>query len=280
MVIPQWIILAILAGTASNFFGFVSRFALKDDGDPNAWAFLFEFVKLVVFAFLLLFDFSIKWEFQTFHLLFWVGFTEFISVYLYMQMHKYSHLSISTIISRTRMIWIPVIAFLFFGEHLKLTEYLGIAILFAGLSIVVAPHKLFTDKGAIHANLAAFMIAINIITFKLALPYASNSVILVAFCLPSVILFPPLMKNAATRIIKEARKNFLFKMAGISANIISSYLFIWALHSGEVSKVNAIYQSMMIFSVLAGIMILKERQDILRKLLGTAVTIIGVILLT
>ena len=98
-MIPQWVMLAVLAGIASNFFGFVSRYALKDDGDSNAWAFLFEFIRLIVFLIFIFFDFSLKFEFQTFNLLFWVGFTEFISVYLYMQMHKYSHLSISTIIS-------------------------------------------------------------------------------------------------------------------------------------------------------------------------------------
>lgn len=276
----NWIALAVLAGLASNFFSFVSRVALKDDGDANAWAFLFEAIRLIIFLGLMVFDFSLKVEFQTFNLLFWVGFTEFLSVYLYMQMHKYSHLSISTIISRTRLIWIPVIAFIFFGEHLKMVEYLGIAILFAGLSVVIAPHKLFLDKGAIYANLAAFMIAINTILFKLAFPYASNSVILAAFCLPSVILFPLFMKNSVKRIIREGKKNFTFKMAGIFANIISSYLFIWALHFGEVSKVNAVYQSMLIFGVLAGIIFLKERENIFKKLLGSAMTVIGVILLT
>lgn len=181
-MIPSWIILAALGGIASNFFNFVSRFALKDEGDSTAWAFFFEFTRLIIFIFLIFFDFSLKFEFKSFHLLFWVGFTEFISVYLYMKMHMYSHLSISTIISRTRLIWIPAIAFLFLGEHLKSVEYLGIIVLFVGLSIVVSPNKLFIDKGAIYANLAAFMIAINTILFKLAFPYASNSLILVAFC--------------------------------------------------------------------------------------------------
>lgn len=279
-MISEWVILAILAGFASNFFNFVNRFALKDDGDPTAWAFFFEFVRLIVFAAFLFFDFSLKLELKTFILLFFVGFTEFISVYLYMQMHKFSHLSISTIISRTRLVWIPIIAFLFFAEKLKISEYLGIVILFTGLSIVVAPHKLFIDKGAIYANLAAIAIAINTILFKQSIPYASNSAILVAFCLPSVIFFPILMKNAKSRIINEAKKHTSLKLAGIFGNIISTYLFLWALHTGEVSKVNAIYQGMLIVSVLAGIIILKERQDILRKLLGSVVTIIGVILLT
>jgi len=40
------------------------------------------------------------------------------------------------------------------------------------------------------------------------------------------------------------------------------------------------YQGMMVLSVLGGIILLKERKDILKKLVGTAVTIVGVILLT
>lgn len=279
-MLPQWVVLAILAGLASNFFNFINRYVLKEEGDPTAWAFFFEFVRLIVFTIVLFFDFSIKLEFKSFILLFLVGFTEFVSVYLYMQMHKFSHLSISTIISRTRLIWIPIIAFLFFAEKLKLSEYLGIAILFLGLSIVVSPHKLFVDKGAVYANLAAFVIAINTIMFKLSIPYASNSLILVAFCLPSVIFFPLLMKNAKKRILGEARKNFPIKLAGILGSVVSSYLLVWALHSGDVSRVNAIYQGMLIVSVLAGIIILKERKNLLRKLLGSVVTIIGVILLT
>ena len=194
-------------------------------------------------------------------------------------MHKFSHLSISTIISRTRLIWIPIIVFVVFAEKLKLTEYLGIAVLFLGLSIVVSPHKLFIDKGAIYANLAAFAIAINTIIFKLAIPYASSSLILVAFSLPSVILFPILMKNAKKRIFTESKKNLPIKLIRIFGNVASSYLLVWALQGGDVSRVNAIYQGMLIFSVLAGIIVLKERKDILRKLLGTAVTIIGVVLL-
>lgn len=74
--------------------------------------------------------------------------------------------------------------------------------------------------------------------------------------------------------------NFFLKIAGILGNIVSSYLLLLALRGGEVSKVNAVYQGMLIFSVLAGIIILKERQDIFKKLLGSIITLTGVILLT
>lgn len=209
-----------------------------------------------------------------------VGITEFISVYLYMKMHQYSQLSISTILSRTRLIWIPIIAYLFIGENLKPSEYFGILLLFAGVSVTVAPHKFFIDKGAIYANLAAFVIAINVILLKLVTPYASPSVILFSYSLPSVILFPLLMKNPKKRLLASSKKKLLPKIVATLASMGASYFLILALKTGDVSKVNAIYQGMMVTGVLAGIILLKEKEDIAKKIVGTAVTLAGVFLLT
>src|SRR5258708_36226215 len=102
-----------------------------------------------------------------------MGATEFVSVYFYMKMHAYSHLSVSTILSRTRLIWIPLIAFFFIGEHLKITTYIGIIILFIGLIIATAPKKLQFDKGQTYAYLAAFIIAINTVQLKTNTHFAS-----------------------------------------------------------------------------------------------------------
>lgn len=278
MLITNWIILAALAGIFSNVFNFFSRLFLKDDGDATSWAWTFETIRLVIFVFLAIFDFKLQFNLNNFLILLAVGLSEFISVYLYMKMHQYYHLSISTIISRTRLVWIPVIALIFLGERLTNLEYLGIFLLFAGLSIVVAPNKLFVDKGAIYANLAAFVIAINTIFQKQATPFASISLIMVAMSLPSVILFPIFMKNAKKRLINT--QQLFLKILAVLANVFSSILFLMALKLGDVSKANAVYQSMMILGVIAGIIFLNERKDIFKKLLGSIVTIIGVILLT
>lgn len=177
MLIPTWAILAIVAGIFSNILNFFSRFILKEGGDSTVWAWTFEFLRFAFFLPFVFFDYHLTLSFKAITILLFVGLTEFISVYLYMKMHKYSHLSISSILSRTRLIWVPVIAFLFFGERLTGLEYVGIALLFLGLSVVVAPHKLFVDKGAIYANAAAFIIAINTILLKQATPFASTPVI-------------------------------------------------------------------------------------------------------
>lgn len=278
-MIPQWVLLTIFAGLASNGYNFLNRFVLKEKGDATSWAWFFETTRLLVFVFLAFFDFRLEFTLHSFILLLLLGLTEFISIFLYMKMHAHAHLSISTILSRTRLIWIPILVFLFLHQTLKPLEYLGIAILFIGISIVVAPHKFFIDKGAMFANGAAFFIAINTIILKLLVPYASSSVIMIAMCLPSALLFPLFMRNPKKRLIVSMKEHFWWKIVAIAISVLGSYLLIFALQTGDVSKVNAIYQSMMVFAVLGGIIFLKEREDILKKCIGVALTIIGAILL-
>ena len=209
-----------------------------------------------------------------------MGLTDGIAAYWYMKMHENTHLSISSILSRTRLIWVPILAFFLIHENLKLTEYLGIIILFAGLCIVVSPKKLFIDKGATYANLAAFMVALNIIITTMALPYGSNGVINAATALTPAILLPFFIKNSTHRMKKMFQKNLLIKLSAIAFNVISIYVFTQALRFGNSGKVTAIYQGMIIVSILAGIIFLKERDDIGKKLIGATITIIGVIVLS
>ena len=279
-MIPEWVVFAALGGLASNIFNFFNRYFLKDEGDALSWAWFFESIRLIFFIVASIFDSHLILNFTSLWILFWVGITELLSVYFYMKMHAYSHLSISTILSRTRMIWIPILAFIFLKEHLSIIQYIGIVTIFIGLSFVVAPHKLFMDKGAVYANLAAFFTAINTLFLKAAIPFASTSLIMVTMSLFACIFFPFFMKGATRRIKREFTKHFFVKIFAILLNIISSYLLLFALQKGTASQANAIYQGVMIVSVLGGIIILKERRDAIKKLIGTAVTILGITMLT
>jgi drug/metabolite transporter (DMT)-like permease len=280
-LLSSWIILAILAGIASNAFNFLNRYLLKDKEDATAYAWFFETVR---FFFFIVVALIIDWKFvlttQSVILFLLLGFTEWISVYWYMKMHEHSHLSISSILSRTRLIWIPIIAFFLIHENLKLLEYAGILIIFSGLIVVVSPKKFFVDKGATYAILAAFMIALNTVIIKMALPYESNTLINASISFIPALFFPFTMKNAKPRIMKILQNNLSIKLLAFGANIISVYLFTVALRLGEPGKVNAIYQGMFITSILTGIIFLHEKQDIKKKLIGAVITIIGVIVLS
>lgn len=278
--LPAWLLLSLLTGVTSNAFNFLNRFILKDKDDPTAYAWYFELLRFLFFAVYALFDWHLVITSKSIILYILLGITELISVYWYMKMHSYSHLSVSAILSRTRMIWVPILGFFLIHEKLKSLDYLGIAVIFFGISIVSAPKKLFVDKGAFYANASAFMVALNIVITVMLLPYGSNAVILAICGLPPVILFPLLMKNRKQRIKTLFKTNLLIKSLAIGLSIAAILFFMWALRVGEASKVNAIYQGMLILSVLAGIIFLKERDSIGKKVLGSAITVIGVVLLS
>ncbi len=279
-LLNNWIFLAIIAGLASNAFNFINRYLLKDDEDSTAYTWFYEIMRFFVFALIAIVDWKLVITSYS-AIIFWLlGVTEWIAAYWYMKMHEHAHLSISSILSRTRLIWVPILAFFIIHESLKVTDYIGIIILFGGLCVVVSPKKMMMDKGATYANLAAVMIAFNIVLTKMILPYGSNAVINAAMALIPALLFPFFIPNSTVRLKKIFHNNLKVKLLAIAVNAISIYVFTAALRFGDSGKVTAVYQGMIIVSILAGIIFLKERTDIGKKLIGAAITIIGVVVLS
>lgn len=277
-MIQTWLIFAILGGIASSIYNFLIRYALKDGDSPTIFAWLFEVIRFVIFAVLILFEPPPVITPANALILFLVGLVELASIYTFMKMHSYSHLSISSIIIRLRLLWIPILAFFILGEVLRTREYIGILVLLAGITIVAAPHKLQHDRGMRFAYIFSFVAALLAVTMKVASNIFSPAIIMFAMSTPSVFILPFLMKGGAQKILSQIKENIGVKIGASLLNAGSFYVYIIALSLGSVSIVQSVYQGMMIFSVLAGIFFLKEREDILRKILGTLVVVSGIIL--
>lgn len=275
-----WIILAIVGGIGSNIFNFLTRYALKDGDDAVAFAWFFELIRGVIFAVAVFADPPQTLTLSDGTLLLIVGIIEIVCIYLYMKMHSHAHLSISAIIIRMRLIWIPIIAFLLLHEMLRAHEYIGILILLSGLLIAGAPHKIKNDKGVRYAYLFSFFAALLAVTMKMASETVSPSMIIFSMSLPSIIVLPFLLKKPGKKIRALANERLAAKIGVALINAGSFYLYTVALRQGSVSIVQAVYQSMMIFSVIAGIIFFREKEDIPRKLIGTAVTVAGILALT
>ncbi len=276
----SWITVAILAGLGSNLGSFFFRLILKDRDDPTAYAWLFELMRLCIFAVFCFSGFRLVLDAPSLLALIGLGVSEFVSVFFMMKMHAFSHLSVSTIILRTRLIWIPIIAYFTFGESLKLFEYAGIGVLLLGLCVATSPKKWIVDRGMTFAYITGFTSALVNIFLKLASPAASTPVVMVFMSLPSVICFPVFMNRSSKRIHESVRTHLPSKLFSGVLSAVSVYLLAVAVSLGPVSKVSAIYQGMMVVAIIAGIIFLNERQDVGRKLIGSAITMVGVMLLT
>jgi len=276
----NWIALSLLAGLFSNIFNFGNRYVLKSKGDATSYAWLVGTVRLLAFIVIALFIASPLPAISAIYVLAALGLVEVVSAYVFMKMHAASHLSISSLIVRTRLVWVPVIAMIFLKEQLIVREYVGILILFLGLSVTISSHKLRMDKGVKLAYLSGFIIGVLTVLMKAATSVASTAFVMISMSLPTVLIFPMLMKDPKKRLSRVLVKNAGMKLIASFSNIAAMFFYTRALQVGPVSKVTSIYQGALILSVLAGIILLKEREDIIKKLIGSAGVIAGAFLLT
>lgn len=274
-----WFLLAVGAGLASNLANFTTRYLIKDDKDSASFSLSLEVFRVLIFGVLAFFDFYINWSLRTILILLILGFVEPLAIYTFMKMHEHTHLSISSIISRSRMIWVAIIAFLFLGESLKPLDYIGIVILFLGLSIAVAPHRIFVDKGIKISLLTSLIAAVVVVLIKAVSNDISLPVMITWMSLPSVFIIPLLMKDPKTRIKGFIQNKLHLKLLFNIFNFFAFYGYTLAIKYGSVSIVTAIYHGMIVFAVLAGIIFLQEKEDIAKKIVGSIITVLGVFLL-
>lgn len=252
--------------------------ALKDQGDSTAYGWWFEFVRTSFFALLLLSKPLPELTFEMTIPLLLVGISELFSVYVFMKMHSYTNLSISSVISRLRVIWSPLIAWFLVSERLTVPEYFGIVAIFIGIAVVTSPKEIKEDRGIKIALLFSFSSALLSTMMKGASAIASTELVIISQGILPLLMLPILMKSSISRIWNSVSHQFpQIALAG-TFNIASSYLLVEALRISDASKTVGVYQAMTLFSVFYGIFILNEREKILRKIIGSIVVIIGVIL--
>lgn len=268
-----------MSGLFSSLFNYGFRYVLKDNGDASAFSWWYEFLRVIIILFILPFDFYINLNLVTLFLMLGIGFTEFLSIYFYSRMHRESELSISAIILRLRIVWIPILAFFISGERLSGINYLGIFTIFIGLSFLSNPKKISYDKGVILSLACSVMTAVLAIFAKELSPNVSAPFVVLSMSLPSVTLFPIFVKSWKGRVRSLYIKNRVAILLVALSSVVSMYLQISALTQGTVTQVMGVFQAMSFVTVLAGIFLMNERNKIWQKLAGSVVVIIGAWLL-
>lgn len=276
----NWFILALLAGTASNFFNIFNRSSLKERGDSTVYAWWFEAIRFLVFFILFLPQMTFPQKFEDYVWLLLLGVNEAASVYFFMRSHQLTELSLSTFVVKLQLIWTPLLAFLFIGERLSLSDYGAIGIILVGIFIAVYSKRMKNDKGIIITFISSILIALNAVLTKQVTGISNTPFIMMSMSLPAIIVLPFLMKNSYKRIVSIPKKTFIQCLSGAMSNIVAMFLAVSAIRLGSTSKVSAVYQGMMVIALFYSIVILKERKQMWQKIIGACVTIFGLFILS
>lgn len=273
-----WIYFAFAAGIGDTIYNFTSRHLLKDGGDAASTAWWFSVIRSLIFLLAVHFDYYLLPNIRNIIILLTLAVVNFANINVFMRMHTMLQLSLSAILVRLRLVWIPIVAFILIREVLTPIEYVGILMLLAAAIIAVSPKKMVKDHSVNYAIILSITTSVSTVLMKMSSGFASNSVIILTMSLPSAFIIPFLMKKPKQRFLREikSRSKHLITMAMAATSIL--YLTILALRFGQASRVNAATQSVALIAVAAGIVFLKERKSYKRKIISAFIAVIGIML--
>lgn len=278
-MLNNWLLLIVISGLSSNFFNTILRHTLKNGRDSTAFGWWFELLRLIFFSLFMFWDYSLIISPSNLFWLLALGLCEVVAVYTYMRMHSLTELSVSSIITRLRSIWVAVLAFAALGERLNLQQYLGVVTVVIGTLVVQRSYKFRLDKSMTIAFIFTFASAFSTIIMKHATTYASVSVINVAFSLPAVLLLPIMMKDPLARLKATLPVTLKSNLAASLFNNLTMLTMVSALKVSNASQVVGVFQGVTMLAVVIGIFVLNEHDHKIRKLIAAAITTVGIMLL-
>ncbi len=213
-------------------------------------------------------------------LLIGMGITYFFAVSLYYTGLKKTELSLASILESTGSIYSLILGVLLLHESFAMTKLLGIILIVIAVLIVSVKNKVGSfNKYSWIILISIFFYALGAIFDKKLNTFGNPlSYLTLSFATAGISMLLIYFKRTK-KAFKETFRNKNFWI-GISMNGLLYSLGFWALfeaynRGGEVSRMFPITLSMSVIIPLLGIVFLKERDNIVKKLIAVAVMVSG-----
>lgn len=261
----------------------LQRILLKDDkSDPIAYSVVFQLVVgLVILAYALIKGFSVPNLYPILPNLILMTFLYGVGNVLIFKSLKAGEASEFTIVFATKVFWTIAAAILFLGEAFSLRQGVGTLLIMASVILLSWKDRRFKlSKGGLFGLGAA-------LCFGLA--FANDAFILRNFDVPSYLaiafIVPALMvwlfnPRAARKMLPLLEKPMLKRLMILAIlYAVSSITIFLAYQVGRnAAQIAPLNQTSTIVTVLLAIVFLQEKNDLLKKIAGAVISVLGVIL--
>ena len=281
----NWFIFALLAALFFSSQRIIARFLLRKQGNPIAFTICHHIIAgVVLIPTFFFFDFNFPtqsktWWFYAIATLFYT----FGDIYTYKAIKE---LSVSTwqILTQVRHIFVLFGGFLLYTESLDAIKIMGITMIIIGAIITMYQKVTLSVKGyswigVLFTVIAAFFVASGSLVDKtiiqdFSMPlYVSLNLISISVVATVYLL----MKKETRSIYKEYKLHgYWIIFAALFFGMYKLFLIL-AINIGEVSRVIPVSQAALIFTVIAGIIFLKEYERLPQKVIGVIIMIAGIL---
>lgn len=184
------------------------------------------------------------------------------------------------ILLSTERLWTVVLAFIFLGEAVTISKVLGTVLVLVGVGIVYwKRHSVKFSAGISLALVAAILYGIS---------YVNGFYILRSFDAPSFVVFGSLLPALIIilwqpRVLKKMRfylipKNgVLVSVSALFDTLMSVFLYLAYQLGRNASQISPLAATSLVITVILAAIFLRERDDLLRKLLGSTIVVLGII---
>ena len=264
----------------------LQKYALKgEEVDPTAFSAFFLFtVGVMTLPFLLVEKVVISSEPKIWLVVLLSGL--FYTVCMIMFYYALKNIEVSQVetIATTRAIWIMLLGIIFFQENLTLSKFLGVFCIFLGLAVIYWNRGKFTgfSKPHLYTLLYAVIISGAYALDKYCLDFFSVAFYqVVIYCLPAVltVIFIPGTLAKIRLFLRPQKSTTIFFICCFFQMISTLALYRAYQVGGELSVVGPLTQTSTVLTIFMGILFLRERWNLKRKIIGALLTILGIILI-
>ncbi len=276
----NWFFISILSGLCFSGSRVLSRILLKKQGNALAFTSIHDFIAGIILIPFLFFNFQLPENQNTWFYFLGIVIFAFLSDWLAFVALKKIDVSLYQIINQSRHVFMLIGGLIIFSEAITYLKVIAIILIIIGVFIsLYEKSKMVINKGVIITLLSTLSAIVAFIFAKATVnDFSETAAASFELLLIGIISFGFLRFNP-----EKIKQELSVQKWGL---IISGVLFggfevllFFALKIGEASRVIPVTQVSLIITVLAGIIILKERAYLFQKIMGTLIIALGIVLI-
>lgn len=280
----NWFHLVLIYVATNTVSKVIQKLALKqEEVDPTALCAYFMFtVGVFTLPFLFFEQIVFSWDIRAWSAILFSSVLYSACMALFFHAMKLLEVSQVETIATTRSIWVMVLGILFFQESFSYSKFTGVFLIFLGLAIVYWDKGKFKSFEKPHFYTLAYAVMISgaYALDKYALNYFSVGLYqVIIYTIPAffIIIFMP-GTFAKIKPLMKPQKSTYFILLCCCFQMVSTLALYRAYQiGGELSVVGPLTQLTTVFTILTGIIFLKERWNLKKKIWGVSLALLGVL---
>jgi len=280
----SWFILVLIYIFTNTISKIVQKLALRNEEvDSTAFSAFFLFtVGVISIPFLFFEHITFSWDIRAWGAVFFSSILYSTCMVLFYHAMKLIEISQVETVATTRSIWSMFLGIIFFQEALTMSKFLGVLLIFLGLAVVYWEKGHFKgfEKPHLYTLAYAIMISCAYALDKYALNYFSVVMYQVIIYTTPAIFITIFLPGTFTKIktlIRPQKSTYLILLCCCFQMVSTLALYRAYQVGGELSVVGPLTQLTTVLIIIIGIIALKEKWNLKRKIMGISLACIGVI---